>query len=180
VNTKAPNDQAITLWAALGDAYSAMAAHATAEAARHGFSLAELAVLDVLHRRGQMLLGELQRHVSVSSGGATFLVDRLEGKGLVRRRSCADDRRATFATLTPKGVRVLTRVLPKHEKAIRKATAALSSKRQRQTTELLRKLAEAAARPSERAVQPTRLVANAKRSANSRRDGDRTRRSRSD
>jgi MarR family transcriptional regulator, 2-MHQ and catechol-resistance regulon repressor len=144
VTTKPPKEIAITLWAALGDAYTAMAAHATADAARHGFSLAELAVLDVLQQRGPMLLGELQRHVAVSSGGATFLVDRLEGKGLVRRKSCADDRRATFAALTPKGVRVLSRIRPKHFRAIRKAAAGLSSKRQRAATQLLRELAEAA------------------------------------
>ena len=144
MTTKAANDIASTLWAALGDAYAAMAAHATADAARHGFSLAELAVLDVLHERGPMLLGELQRHVSVSSGGATFLVDRLEGKGLVRRKSCADDRRATFAELTGKGVRVLTRIRPKHVRAIRKAASGLSGRRQRAVTKLLRELAEAA------------------------------------
>jgi MarR family 2-MHQ and catechol resistance regulon transcriptional repressor len=144
VTTKAASDIASTLWAALGDAYAAMAAHATADAARHGFSLAELAVLDVLHERGPMLLGELQRHVSVSSGGATFLVDRLEGKGLVRRKSCADDRRATFAELTAKGVRVLTRIRPKHVRAIRKAASGLSGRRQRAVTKLLRELAEAA------------------------------------
>ncbi|HTD61829.1 MAG TPA: MarR family transcriptional regulator [Gemmatimonadaceae bacterium] len=144
MTTKAPSDIAIGLWAALGDAYAAMAAHATADAARYGFSLAELAVLDVLDQRGPMLLGELQRHVSVSSGGATFLVDRLEGKGLVRRKSCADDRRATFAALTPKGERVLTRIRPKHVRAIRKAASGLSGRRQRAVTKLLRELAEAA------------------------------------
>jgi MarR family transcriptional regulator, 2-MHQ and catechol-resistance regulon repressor len=156
---KLPADVAITLWAALGDAYSAMAAHATADAARHGFSLAEIAVLGVLHRHGPMLLGELQRHVSVSSGGATFLVDRLEAKGLVKRRSCADDRRATFAALTPKGARSLTRILPKHTKAIRQAAAGLSGKRQRAAAALLRELADA---------------------ASSRPDGDKIRRSRTD
>lgn len=144
MTTKAPSDIAITLWAALGDAYAAMAAHATADAARHGFSLAELAVLDVLEQRGPMLLGELQRHVAVSSGGATFLVDRLEGKGLVKRKNCEDDRRATFAALTPKGVRMLTRIRPKHIRAIRKAVAGLSGKRQRAATLLLRELADAA------------------------------------
>jgi MarR family transcriptional regulator, 2-MHQ and catechol-resistance regulon repressor len=164
VNSKFPDgDLAITLWAALGDAYAAMAAHATADAARHGFSLAEIAVLGVLQRHGPMLLGELQRHVAVSSGGATFLVDRLEGKGLVRRRGCADDRRATYAALTPKGVRALTKVLPKHTKAIRQAAAGLSGKRQRVVTALLRELADAAAS-----------------SPNNRRGGDKTRRSRTD
>lgn len=159
MNAKAPDDIAIALWAALGDAYAAMSAHATADAARHGFSLAEIAVLGVLHRHGPMLLGELQRHVAVSSGGATFLVDRLEGKGLVRRRGCDDDRRATFASLTPKGVRALTKILPKHTKAIRKAAAGLSGKRQRAAALLLRELADA---------------------ASSRRDGDKIRRSRTD
>ncbi len=133
-------DPAVTLWAALADAHAALSARASADAARHGFSLAELAVLGVLRQRGPLLLGELQRHVFVSSGGATFLVDRLEAKGLVRRRSCEDDRRATYATLTAKGTRLLQRILPKHIDIIRQATKGLSARRQRAATALLRDL----------------------------------------
>jgi MarR family transcriptional regulator, 2-MHQ and catechol-resistance regulon repressor len=135
-------DPALALWLALGEAHAALSSRAHAHAARHGFSLAELAVLGTLHRNGRLLLGELQRHTFVSSGGATFLVDRLEAKGLVRRQSCPDDRRATYAVLTTKGVRRVERLLREHAVVIRRAAGGMSASRQRAATALLRALTE--------------------------------------
>jgi MarR family 2-MHQ and catechol resistance regulon transcriptional repressor len=134
-------DPALALWLALGEAHAELSSHAQAHAARHGLSLAELAVLGALDRHGPLLLGELQRHTSVSSGGATFLVDRLEAKGLVRRKSCPDDRRATYAVLTAKGGRRIGRILREHTVVIRRACSALTATRQRSATALLRALA---------------------------------------
>jgi MarR family 2-MHQ and catechol resistance regulon transcriptional repressor len=69
---------------------------------RHGLTPAEFGVLEALYHRGPMLLGEVQRRILVSSGGITFIVDRLAAKGLVSRRECSEDRRARYAP-TPAG-----------------------------------------------------------------------------
>jgi MarR family 2-MHQ and catechol resistance regulon transcriptional repressor len=141
---------ALRLWLGLARAYSAVSSHAAAQAARHGLSLGELAVLDELAREGKLLLGELQRRVFVSSGGATFLVDRLERKGLVRRKQCPDDRRATYACLTAKGSRLFTRVAPDHAEVLRRAVAGLSPAQQRTAVALLSALENgASSRPAE-------------------------------
>jgi MarR family 2-MHQ and catechol resistance regulon transcriptional repressor len=88
---------ALRLWVILSRAHSAIAAHAGADVARHGLTLAEFGILEALYHRGPMLLGEVQRRILVSSGGITFLVDRLTAKGLVERRTCKSDRRARYA-----------------------------------------------------------------------------------
>ena len=54
----------------------------------------------------------------MSSGGITYLVDRLEQKGLVERQDCPGDRRARYAALTPEGERVIGRIFPGHARQI--------------------------------------------------------------
>jgi MarR family 2-MHQ and catechol resistance regulon transcriptional repressor len=97
-------------------------------------------VLEALFHKGPMLLGEVQRSLLVSSGGVTYLVDRLEKRGLVRRDECPDDRRARFAVLTPEGEAFVRRVFPPHAGEVRKAVAGLTRDEQRVATTLLKRL----------------------------------------
>lgn len=138
-------DMALKLWVVLARAQLAVARHAEADVARHGLTLAEFAILEVLYHRGPLLLGEVQRKILVSSGGVTYLVDRLAGKGLVERRECAHDRRARYAALTPAGERLVARIFPEHAKEIARAVSGLSKEEQQRAITLLRKLGIAAA-----------------------------------
>lgn len=97
-------DLNLKLWVVLSRTYHAVAAHAQADVARHGLTVAEFGILEALHHKGPMLLGEVQRKILVSSGGISYLVDRLESKGLVERRECPEDRRARYVALTPEGL----------------------------------------------------------------------------
>lgn len=131
---------ALRMWVVLARAHSAIEAHAAADVARHGMTLAEFAILEALYHRGQMLLGEVQRRVLVSSGGITFLVDRLVAKGLVERRNCDSDRRARYAALTPAGEALLSEIFPAHAAAITQAMGGLSMSELMQTADLVRSL----------------------------------------
>lgn len=136
---------ALKLWVVLARAQLAVARHAEADVARHGLTLAEFAILEVLYHRGPLLLGEVQRKILVSSGGVTYLVDRLEGKGLVERRECTHDRRARYAALTPAGEKLVARIFPEHAREIARAVGGLSGEEQQRAIALLRKLGIAAA-----------------------------------
>jgi MarR family 2-MHQ and catechol resistance regulon transcriptional repressor len=87
-------DLTLKLWVVLSRAQAAIAAHVRDDVARHDLTLAEFGILEALHHKAPMLLGEVQKKILVSSGGITYLVDRLEKKGLVERRECPSDRRA--------------------------------------------------------------------------------------
>lgn len=136
---------ALKLWVVLSRAHAAIQAHAAADVARHGLTLAEFGVLEALFHKGPMLLGEVQRSLLVSSGGVTYLVDRLEGRGLVRRDQCPDDRRARYAVLTEAGEALVREVFPQHAAALRAAMDGLPREEQRAATELLRTLGTGAA-----------------------------------
>lgn len=126
LDTTPEETAALRLWVILSRAHAAIAEHAGADVARHGLTLAEFAILEALYHRGPMLLGEVQRRILVSSGGITFLVDRLTAKGLVERRNCASDRRARYAALTPKGESLVAEIFPEHAAALTRAMGGLN------------------------------------------------------
>jgi DNA-binding MarR family transcriptional regulator len=56
---------------------------------------------------GPPRMSELAEWLTLSRGGITKLVDRLEGAGYIERVSCSDDRRSFQAELTPAGKRIV-------------------------------------------------------------------------
>src|SRR5687768_6548307 len=81
----------LKLLVVLARAQAAVEAHLHSNVGAHGLTLTEFAILEVLYHKGPLLLGEVQKRILVSSGGVTYLVDRLEVKGLVERRACPED-----------------------------------------------------------------------------------------
>lgn len=141
-----PADQqrALKLWVTLARAFNAVQQHAIADVRGEGLSIGEFAVLELLYHRGESLLGDIQKRILVSSGGITFLVDRLERKGLVERRVSDEDRRARYAALTRDGSRLLRRIFPRHAARIAEAMRGLDAAEQGDATRLLKQLGLAA------------------------------------
>jgi MarR family 2-MHQ and catechol resistance regulon transcriptional repressor len=131
---------ALKLWIALARAFAAVEECAAEDVARHGLTLAEFAVLEALYHKGPLLLGEVQRKILVSSGGVTYLVDRLEERALVRRVPSEQDRRARYAELTEGGVALMRRIFPEHAARIRELAAVLDPAEQAEVTRLLKQL----------------------------------------
>ena len=82
-----------------------------------------LADYDVLYQlaaaEGRRLrMSELADRLLLSRSGATRLVDRLESDALVRRTSCATDRRGLWAHLTDAGLARLRDAAPTHLRGI--------------------------------------------------------------
>ena len=142
---RVPVDPALRLWVVLARAYTTIARQVEADVARHGLTTSEFGILEVLYHKGQLLLGEIQRKVLVSSGGITFLVDRLAARGLVERRACPADRRARYAVLTADGEALIERIFPEHRERLHSLLAGLSAADQLEAARLLRDLGRAAA-----------------------------------
>jgi MarR family transcriptional regulator, 2-MHQ and catechol-resistance regulon repressor len=136
---------ALKLMIVLSRANNAIDAVLQRQVAKHGLTITEFAILEVLYHKGPLLLGEVQRRILVSSGGVTYLVDRLERKGLVERRACAEDRRARYGALTPEGEALISRIFPEHAACIERVMGTLSEDEQALAVDLLRRLGRGAA-----------------------------------
>ncbi|MBK5187449.1 MAG: MarR family transcriptional regulator [Gemmatimonadaceae bacterium] len=160
--SKAEKDSAAALraWVVLARAYLAISRHVTADVARHELTASEFGILEALYHKGPLLLGDLQKKILVTSGGVTYLVNRLAAKGLVTRESFPGDKRSRFAVLTPEGSALIRQIFPGHAKRLAKVMGALSAKEQKRLTGMLRTLGKGAEReptPRERPKEKTRL-----------------------
>lgn len=147
---------ALKLWVVLSRAYNAT--RKPLEDSLHGIGLSEgeFGVMEALLHKGPLLLGELQRKILVSSGGVTYLVDRLVQRGLVRREPCPTDRRAMYAVLTPQGDALIRKIFPVHAEVIEKTLSGLTPEEQEKATELLRTMGLAAAERGSDALRKIR------------------------
>jgi MarR family 2-MHQ and catechol resistance regulon transcriptional repressor len=141
-----PTATALKLWVVLSRSHDALAEVLKADIERHDLTPAEFGVMEALYHKGPQLLGEIQKRILVSSGGMTFLVDRLAKRGLAERQSCPSDRRARYAALTRKGEKLMGSIFPAHAKVILGAMKGLKGTEQRELTALLRTLGKEAAR----------------------------------
>jgi MarR family transcriptional regulator, 2-MHQ and catechol-resistance regulon repressor len=62
----------------------------------------------------ELRMSELAAQTSLTPSGLTRSVDRLQVQGLVDRRVCPEDRRGSFAVLTPAGQALMDRAIPNH------------------------------------------------------------------
>jgi DNA-binding MarR family transcriptional regulator len=76
----------------------------------------QLRALGTLMRHGAVRPGALAKHLGIAPRSATEVVDALEQRGLVRRETDPDDRRATLVVVTDAGRELAA--------AVRKARAA--------------------------------------------------------
>ncbi len=101
-------------------------------------SLARFDVLAQLDRFPDGLsMSEVSRHLMVSNGAITGLVDKLESSGLVVREDHAQDRRTVVVRLTEQGRSQFRRMARRHEEWIVSLVGDLSREAQ---SELLRDL----------------------------------------
>ena len=142
---EAERTRALKLWVVLARAYAAIQREVDADIARHDLTTTEFGILEALYHKGPLLLGDIQRKVLVTSGGITYLVDRLITKGFVVREPSPNDRRARYAVLTPAGSRLIRRAFPVHADCVARTLAGLDAREQADATVLLRTLGLAAA-----------------------------------
>lgn len=81
----------------------------------HQLNLSEFGVLELLYHKGDTPLQQIGDKILLTSGSVTYVVDKLEKRGLIARKSCATDRRVTFGTLTKAGRELMEETFPKHE-----------------------------------------------------------------
>lgn len=107
---------------------------------RYELNLTEFAVLELLYHKGEQPIQIIGKKVLLASSSITYVVDKLEEKGLLERIACPNDRRVIFGRLTEKGEKLMEEIFPQHEKAMAKIFSSLSKEEKEQAIELLKKI----------------------------------------
>ena len=130
----------LKLWIVLSRAHRAVSEHARRQVERHGLRPTEFGVLEALYHKGPLTLGQLGERILLTSGSTTTVVDKLEERGLLARRTSSGDRRVCYAELTEDGRTLVGGIFPEHAAVLRSAMGGLTTEEKRIVTTMLRRL----------------------------------------
>jgi DNA-binding MarR family transcriptional regulator len=108
---KPASPHASDAWQLLMQLFFAHRANLPTLAAELQLSPAQCHLLHLVEPGRSIPMGELADTLACDASNVTGLVDRLESRGLVRRRPSAEDRRVKVFALTPTGSRLRTVLL---------------------------------------------------------------------
>jgi MarR family transcriptional regulator, 2-MHQ and catechol-resistance regulon repressor len=114
--------------------------HAVKDIEKHGISLENFMVLELLYNKGPHTVQKISEKLSIPSGSITYVVDKLEEKEFVKREPSPTDRRALNVVLTEKGQRLFKEIFPQHVEVISERLSFISNEEKIQLTELLKRL----------------------------------------
>jgi MarR family 2-MHQ and catechol resistance regulon transcriptional repressor len=134
----------VHLWLVLWRAARTLELHARRRIAGMGMCPSDFGVLEALLHKGPQAVNRLGAKVLLTSGSITTAVDRLERLGCVTRRSDPRDRRTRVVHLTTQGRRLIRKAFAEHQKALDKATSALTATERATLIGLLRRLGHGA------------------------------------
>ncbi|GIO61849.1 MarR family winged helix-turn-helix transcriptional regulator [Paenibacillus cineris] len=84
----------------------------------YGLSRETFQILELLYSKGPQPIQKISDIFSIPSGSITYVVDKLEKKGLVERAPIPGDRRKTNVALTDEGRSQFDLIFPKHVELI--------------------------------------------------------------
>jgi len=97
-------------------------------------------ILELLYSKGPHPVQKISETFSIPSGSITYVVDKLEKKGLVERQPNPCDRRAMNVVLTEEGKSLFDDIFPKHVATISKNLSFISDDEKVQLIDLLKKI----------------------------------------
>jgi MarR family 2-MHQ and catechol resistance regulon transcriptional repressor len=104
------------LWLVLARAYGSMVHYIEGSIAAQCLGLSDFMVLEALLHKGPLTISAIGEKVLLASASMTSAIDRLEKRGLVRRKTCDSDRRIRFIELTDSGKALIEEIYARHEK----------------------------------------------------------------
>lgn len=128
------------LYRVLSKAFKSVTDHSAANCKNEGFNPTDFAVLEMLYHKGPQPIQQIGSKLLLQSGNVTYVIDKLERNGYLRRHPCAKDRRVIYAEMTDEGRNIMERVMPSQVDTLCRALSGLTCEEKMQATDLLKKL----------------------------------------
>ncbi|WHY87890.1 MarR family transcriptional regulator [Neobacillus novalis] len=132
--------KSLKLYIVLSRAYKAINEHVNKVIQASGLNPTEFAVLELLYHKGDQPMQQIGGKILLASGSITYVVDKLEQKGLLIRVACPSDRRVTYAQITDEGKKFIQDIFPEHAAQIDRLMSSLTDSEKTEAIDLLKKL----------------------------------------
>lgn len=108
----------------------------------YGLTTSQFGVLEAIDHLGPLSQRELAEKILKTPGNLTTVIDNLEKRALVERRTDPADRRRQFIHLTGEGEALIQQTAPPHRKRIEDGFSTLTVEEIRQLAKISRKILE--------------------------------------
>jgi len=106
----------------------------------YGMRTSDFTVLEALYHKGRQTIKQISDAVLINTGSITYVIDKLETKGLLERSDCKEDRRVVYIQITNQGKRFMDEIFPKHQLAIEDIFSDLSEEEKEDLIDLLKRV----------------------------------------
>lgn len=100
----------------------------------------EFTVLEALYNKGKQTVRQISDSVLINSGSITYVIDKLETKGLLERLNCKEDRRVVYIQITESGKQFMDEIFPKHVSVIEEIFSGITKEEKVVLIDLLKKV----------------------------------------
>lgn len=106
----------------------------------YNLHMSEFMVLEALYSKGKQTVRQISDAVLINSGSITYVMDKLETKGLLERIDCKEDRRVVYIQITAQGKKLMDEIFPKHQLVIEDIFSCITDQEKEVFIDLLKKV----------------------------------------
>lgn len=106
----------------------------------YGMRTSDFTVLEALYHKGRQTVKQISDAVLINTGSITYVIDKLETKGFLKRSDCKEDRRVVYIQITDQGKKFMDEIFPKHQLVIEEIFSDLSLEEKEYLIELLKRV----------------------------------------
>ncbi|MBU8565293.1 MarR family transcriptional regulator [Virgibacillus pantothenticus] len=121
-------------------ASKALQDHVMEDIKNYGMKTSEFTILETLYHKGKQTVREISNSVLIKTGSITYVIDRLEEKGMLQREHCQKDRRVVYIDITDEGKNLMDEIFPKHQKVIEELFTDISDEQKQTVIDMLKKV----------------------------------------
>ncbi|MGG0823793.1 MarR family transcriptional regulator [Paenibacillus turicensis] len=133
-------DLSLHLYRVFAKSFKSVNEHAVTGSKIQGFNPTAFAVMEVLYYKGSQPIQQIGAKLLLQSGNVTYVIDKLEAGGLLKRQPCPRDRRVIYAELTEKGKELMDTLYPEFAERIDYALSGLTEEEKEMMINLLKKM----------------------------------------
>ncbi|PAV28278.1 MarR family transcriptional regulator [Virgibacillus profundi] len=100
----------------------------------------DFTILEAIYHKGRQTVRQISEAVLINTGSITYVIDKLETKGLLERSACKEDRRVVYIQITESGKQLMDEIFPKHQKVIEEIFEDISAEEKKTVIDILKRV----------------------------------------
>ena len=105
---------------------------------KNGFTMDNFEVLELLYNKGPQYIQTISEKLMIPSGSITYVVNKLEEKGLVYKEQDENNRRYWEVCLTEEGEKIFQEIFPQHVETIQELLSPFDEEQKDELADLLK------------------------------------------